>query len=84
MLRRVMTHLRVVTLIGVHLMQTIQDKIVFLKQEFKRNELYMGLIGPNSSEYTKLAERQQVIEDNLEELNDILWDEQSQDYHTNF
>ena len=79
-----MAHLRVVTLIGVHLMQTIQSKIIFLKKEFHNNEQYMDLIGPNGSEYEALLERQQDIKDELEDLNDILWEEQSQDYHTNF
>ena len=65
-------------------MQTIQSKIVFLKKEFHHNESYMDLIGPNGSEYESLLERQQDIKDELEDLNDILWEEQSQDYHTNF
>ena len=44
----------------------------------------MDLIGPNGSEYEILLERQQQIEEDLKELNDILWEEQSEDYHTNF
>lgn len=84
MLRRIAAHLRVVTLIGVHLMQKIQFKINALKKEFHNNEQYMDLIGPNGSEYENLLERQQQIEEDLEELNDILWEEQSEDYHTNF
>ena len=75
MLRIVMAHLRVDTLIGVHLMQTIQSKIIFLKKEFHNNERYMDLIGPNGSEYEALLERQQDIIDELEDLNDILWEE---------
>ena len=84
MLRIVMAHLRVVTLIGVHLMQKFNLKLTLLKKEFHNNERYMDLIGPNGSEYEILLERQQQIEEDLEELNDILWEEQSEDYHTNF
>ena len=84
MLRRLVAHLCVVTLIGVHLMQKIQFKINALKKEFRNNEQYMDLISPNSSEYEVMLERQQQIEEDLEELNDILWEEQSEDYHTNF
>ena len=79
-----MAHLRADTTNGVHLVQKIQFKINALKKEFHNNEQYMDLIGPNGSEYEVMLERQQQIEEDLEELNDILWEEQSEDYHTNF
>lgn len=84
MLRILMAHLRADTTNGVHLVQKIQFKINALKKEFHNNEQYMDLIGPNGSEYEVMLERQQQIEEDLEELNDILWEEQSEDYHTNF